>query len=445
MILATKSKVLLALVALFALLVGLDLRAVVAPPPALPVLPAVKVDEATKITIGDQIDVLTLQRASPGEPWRIVAPLDYPAEEEMVRDFVKELGRGIAMDARVDAGNLDSYGVDDQHAKRADIWTGGEEPALTVIVGKTAGPKSSFVRLPGDEAVYRADVGTRARFDRPAREWRERSILSVEREDIVSMTIQRSGESLEFMRGASPGPDADGNPQPGAFSLTNASFAVDADTVELLARALTRMRAGEIHNADYAAGFDEPSAVATLRMRDGTEHRVVLGAKADEKAAFVRVDDRAEVFRTSAQIRAQLLAPLDSFRDKSVGKLDRQAIESMSWSESGVTTTLEWNAEKIRWVVTQPANVDADQKAAATTSATLASLRAVGLAPDAEFTPSGAVARVKTRGGGSWELTLGQAIDRDGGAVRAKVSGKEGIFLLDPRQIAEIRAGFGRG
>lgn len=443
--LTRQSIAMLIVAAVLAVLVAVDLRSVVVPPPALPVLPAITLNDARKITIGDQINVLTIARESESEPWRLLAPLDYPADEDVVREFLKAIGGGISMDALVDSGNLEQYTVDDQHALRVDVWALGDEPAITFFVGKTAGPKSSFVRLPASETVYRADVGPRTRFERPATAWREKGILPVERTDVVELRLQRGTELLIFRRGASPGNEADGKPIPGPFGMDGAPFAIDAESVEMLARTLTRMRAGEIHNANYEAGMQAPAAVATLVMKNGDTHAVRLGSKLDEKASFVQVSDRTEVFRTSAQVGAQLLAPLDQFRDKAIAKLDRQKFDTMTWVEGGLTTTLAWSAEAIKWVVTQPANVDADQRAAATTAANLATFRAMGVATDGAFTPSGVTVKIRLSDGTTWELSFGQAVDGDGGKIRAKVAGRNDVFFLDPRQVAEIRAGFGKG
>lgn len=443
--LSPKSLVLLAIAAALAMLVAFDLRAVVVPPPALPVLPQVAYAEATKITIGDQINVLTMSRPDSNGEWRLLAPLDYPADEDVIREFIKAIGSGIAMDTQIDVGNLDQYTVDDQHALRVDVWTTGAEPALSMIVGKTAGPKSSFVRLPGSDVVYRADIGPRTRFDRPAGSWRDKAIVNVERADVIEFRLDRADAHWVFRRGPSPGKEKDGTDIPGPFTMDSAPFAVDAETVELVVRSLTRMRAGEIHNAAYEAGFAQPLAVATLVARDGQAHVVRLGNKVDEKASFVQVDGVPEVFRTSAQIRAQLLMPLDQLRDKTLAKLDRQRFDTMTWIEGGITVSMRWSPELVKWVVVQPANMDVDQRAAATTSANLSNLRALGVAVDGAFTPSGVSAKVRLSDNTGIELIFGQPVDGDGGKLRAKMVGRNDVYFLDPRVVADIRAGFGRG
>jgi len=437
--LTRKSLAMLGVAGVLAGLNAFDLGEAVAEGEPLPTLPAVSADAATKITIGDQINMLTLQRD--GSDWRLVAPLDYPADDKLVKEFLKQVGGGITMDVKLDDGNLEAYGVDDQHALRADVWTGGTEPALTFFVGKTAGPGASFVRLPGSETVYRADVGTRARYERPAGEWRERSILAMEREDVSAMTVERGSEILRFRRG--PPTTVEGEEVPGAFTLDGAGFPVDGDSVELMVRALVRARAGELHNEGYDGGFEDPVATVALTVRDGSVARVVIGRRSDEKSTLLRVSGRPEVFRASGQVFTAFTQPVEALRDRTMSRFDRGAVTTMSWSEGGMVVSMDWNPATAQWLVTQPANVDADQRAAIEAVSTLASLRARSVATDGLFVPSGAGAKLRLADGSTWELILGQA-EADG-AVRARVAGRGDIFVLDPRTLAVLRAGFGRG
>lgn len=436
--LTTQSRLMLGATVVLLALNALDLRDDVAPTESLPTLPSVSPEAATRFTIGDQVNVLTVERATPADPWRIVAPLDYPADERLVTDFLKQVGRGVPMDLRLDEGNLEAYGVDDQHALRADVWAGGTEPALTFFVGNTAGQGASFVRLPGSDAVYRADVGSRARYERRAADWRDRTVLGVERDEVTAFTVARAGEVLRFARGA---PTADG---PGPFQLEGVDFRVDPDAADALLRTVLKARATEIHNASYDAGLDQPAAVVTVTTRGGASFVLTVGGRSDERSTLVRVSGRDEVYRTSGQLHAALTQPLLALRDRTMGGFAPADVASASWEEGGLTVTLAYDVEQRAWVVTQPENVDADQRAATDTVAALASLKAREVATGATFLPSGTVATVKMRDGTTWTLALGQ-VDEAAGTVQARVGGRPEVFLLDTRQLAVLRAGFGRG
>jgi hypothetical protein len=442
MTLTPKSKILLAAAALMAGLNVLDLRPAGEAAAVLPSLPKLNPEEVTRLTIGDQINNLVIERADAASPWRIVAPLEYPADDRMVEAYVKALAAGIPMETRVDEGSHEDYVVDDQHALRAELYTAASTtPALAVVVGKTAGGQSSFVRLPGSETVYRAAVGARTRFERPAAEWRDRVVLEVPRESVSRLVLTRGQERLVFVRGA-PTTGADGKASAGRWSLEG-SAAVDNDIVELIVHNLVRIRAGELHNPDYEAGFATPAAVAEFTLADGTAHTVTVGSREDPRSAWLKVDDRAEVVRVSSKVRTTLAFSLADLRDRTLARIERELVREASWKEGSLTVAAHFDPDALKWTVVQPANVSLEQRGLNQAVAILAHLRASAIAPDTIFTPSGAVVRLKLADGTQWQLDLGQA-DEAAGGVRARVSGRPEVFVLDARQLGEVRAGFGR-
>lgn len=432
MTLTRKSVALLAIAAVLTALNLLDLRSRDASGPSLPSLPVVAVDAVTRLTIGDQLNLLTIERASADAPWNIVAPLQYPADAQVVAGFIKALSAGVPMTTRIDEGRLEEYGVDDQHALRAEIYTDGATPAVAIVVGKTAGPDSSFIRLPGSDVVYRAAVGPRTRFERAAGDWRDKSVLALDPAAMRGLSLVRGAETLRFVRSEAA---------PKAWSLIDAPFAIDPESVDLLARALSRIRAGEIHDAGYDAGWEVPAATATLTLADGSLHRLVLGSKVDERSAWIRVDERPEVFRVAAKVRAALTAPLADLRDRRLATLDPLAIDTATWAEGSITTTVRWDPDSPKWIVVQPENTALDQRSIVAATGALAQLRATAFAPDATFTPSGTFARLVMRDGTRWQLDLAAA---EGATVRAKVSGRAELFLLDAQLVSQLRAAFGR-
>ncbi len=442
--LTAKSLVLLVVALLLGALNAFDLRAPSVAASALPALPKLDPATITRLTIGDQINMLVIERADAKAPWQIVAPLKFAADKKMVDAYVAALAAGIPMSTQVDQGNLETYTVDDQHALRAELYTAGTEtPALAVVVGKTAGPDSSFVRLPGSDVVYRAAVGTRSRFERPAGEWRDRVVLEVSREAVERLVLERGAERLVFQRGPSPGNDQKGRPIPGRWALEGNADPVDNDTVELVVHNLVRVRAGELHNPDYEAGFDKPAVVARFTLNDGTSHKVIVGSREDARAAWLRVDDRPEVIRVSSKVKKLLEFPLSDLRDRSLAGLDRHAVAAVAWSEGSLTVAAKWVPEGLKWEVVQPVNTSLEQRGVHQAVAILSQLRAAAIAPDSVFTPSGAVARLEMNDGKRWQIDLGQA-DPGGKLLRAKVSGRSEIYLVEARQIAEVRGGFGR-
>lgn len=418
----------------------------------LPELPAAPPDSVHRIEVSTPVQKLTLERVSRErgipdfERWRIVQPLEFPADAAQIRSLLRTFGQGVAMEAKVDEGNLDQYGLDNENGLVVELFGNDPVPVVSFVVGKPAAGGSTFVRLPEDDAVYRADVGGRARWERPAADWRDKVALQFDRAQATTFTIQRGGETLRFARGASIATDKEGKPLPGPWAMDGAPFPIDDETVESVVRALSHLRAGDIHNPDYDAGFDAPAATATVALADGTTHTVVVGSRDVEGATFVKVDDRPEVFRTNAQVGRMLTSPLTAYRDRSLLTFERDDVETVSFTEGGITVVLAQEGEGNVWTVAQPPNMDADQKQAQAMINTLANLRAAGLAGDDRFEPTGARFVVRYRDGRADTLEIGpterDADDRP--VVRVRVSGRDGVWHLKEATLTELKRAFGR-
>lgn len=419
---------------------------------ALPSLPPTAPDSVHRVEISTPIQKLVLERVSreKGTPdfeeWRIVTPLDFAADASQLRTLLRAFGRGVPMEALVDEGNHEQYGLDNENGLVVELFTTEAVPAVSLVVGKPAAGSSTFVRLPGDDAVYRADVGGRARYERPAADWRDKMVVDLDRAQVTALTLQRGGEVLRFERGPSVATDKDGNPIPGPFIMKDAPFPVDAESVESIVRALSRVRAGEIHNPDYEAGFEAPTARATLTLKDGSTHTLVLGGRSDAQAGFLRVDDRPEVFRVTGQITRMMTQPLDAMRDRALLSFEPDDVATVALTEGGLTVVLAQSEEGRAWTVAQPPNMDADQKQAEFMVNTLSTLRAAGIPADGRFDPSGAKMVIRFRDGRSQTVEIGQA-ERDADdrpLVRIRVSGKEGIWQIKEATLVELKRAFGR-
>ena len=83
----------------------------------------------------------------------------------------------IQADVQVDEGNLKDYKLDAAGGIVVELWTDIDKPAASFTIGADAAGGSSFVRISGDDAVYRALIGGRRRFDHAPADWRNRVVV----------------------------------------------------------------------------------------------------------------------------------------------------------------------------------------------------------------------------------------------------------------------------
>ena len=337
----------------------------------LPRLPALDRETATRIEITSVTEKIVVEKTAP-DTWKLTAPLAYDADAALVSDVLSAFRKEIAMDVRVDSGNDETYGLDANDGLVVEIWSGGEEPAISLIVGFDAVGGSSFVRLSGDPGIYRARVGGRARYAVPSSGWRNRTLLRVDPEKIVAIDVIRPGE-VHLVRGP---PDSNGTP--GDWQLDpDPGWPVDQAAVRGLVQALGVLRADEILDSTFDGGFKPAAAGVYVTLEDGTEQKMVVGSRVDRTAAFIRVEGKAEVFRVPVDTARALVRPLGDYRDKTLLSFVPNDLETMSLTEGRNHVVLRQDLATRMWQVVEPKNVDKDPKLVMLGLRALSSLRAL--------------------------------------------------------------------
>ena len=337
----------------------------------LPRLPALDREAATRIEITSVTEKIVVEKTAP-DTWKLTAPLSYDADGALVSDVLSVFRKEIAMDVRVDSGNDETSGLDANDGLVVEIWSGGEEPAISLIVGFDAVGGSSFVRLSGDPGIYRARVGGRARYAVPSAGWRNRTLLRVDPQKIVGIDVIRPGE-VHLVRGP-----ADSAGTPGDWQLDpDPGWPIDQGAVRGLVQALGVLRADEILDASFDGGFDPPAAGVYVTLEDGTEQKMVVGSHVERTAAFIRVEGKAEVFRVPIDTARALVRPLADYRDKTLLAFTPNDLETMSLTEGRNHVVLRQDLATRMWQVVEPKNVDMDPKLVMFALRALSSLRAL--------------------------------------------------------------------
>ncbi len=392
------------------------------PAPVADRLPAFDPARVATVRLARGDDAWTLTRS--GDDWHLPGSID--ADAERVGVLLAGLARGVPLDAQVDRGNYEDYGLAGADPVRVDLLGAGEQSIASLIVGFDAGGGATWVRRPADDAVFRAQIGGRGRYDRPVAAWRDRLVVAVD--DLQGLRFER-GDGSFALRVGEPW-TVEGDP----------GFEVDPVLIQQVSRVLGHLVALDVATEGGFGTAGDPIARVSLTSPSGTTAlRVWPGA--------VALDGAEVAFRITPALSALLGGPLETWRDRTVWRLDPATVTELRLDE---VERVILARQPGGWVVTEPAGVAADPGRSATVVAFLANPRVDGwlavTSAEAGFLEGSRVV-VAT---GAQRRTI-----EIGAPVPGRPVGREARYVRDPRRPerigtwsaatwAQVRAGFGR-
>jgi hypothetical protein len=353
----------------------------------LPVISAVDPAAVTRIELVKAGQTTVIERE--GERWYLRQPLQAEADASSLRTLVQAFSKDVPIDLRIDEGNLEDYLLDDSNNIGFELFTGGAEPAVSLVLGKDLPGGSTVLRLPGSDAVYRARLGGRHRYDREATEWRNRLLLDLDPVQVVGISLEQPERTITFTREVYADTDPEGEPQASPWSVDGGGFAPDQTTLDMLATSLTRIRASELHAPDFGEGWENPEASVEVVLSDASVHRVDLIMAPDAQAALARVQGRPDVYRVSSTwLRRFQWGPLD-FEDKTIFDFDRERVDSVVLEEGPHRVRIQQDLGSKMWRVVEPVVMDADLRKTLYTVNALSDLRALRVSEGGEPAAAG--------------------------------------------------------
>lgn len=150
----------------------------------------IKVDstQISKIQIINDTDTLLFAKE---EDWEIIEPIKYPIDtrkkDQLLKGLVNLTLTGLVSENKEAHSE---YGVDDSSGIRISVYK-GDKMVNDFIIGKCSKDYShSYLREIGSDKVYQNKENFYYQVNSPLKKWRDRSITSIELEDIKSITIK---------------------------------------------------------------------------------------------------------------------------------------------------------------------------------------------------------------------------------------------------------------
>ena len=293
--------------------------------------PEIDAGEITRIEISGTDNAVTLER---GEEGWLVIPGGHRADEKAVEQATGKI-------ADLDVGSLIStnpshfgtYEVGEGGMKVAVSTAGGTLPLLHLGKG-TPDNRGHYICRADEERVFVTAGRIRGALDKEIKFWRDREILSFDKEKATALAISGPAGRLAFSRGGEGwafDPVPDGIPD---------HYRLDASRIDSLMRSLARLSAFDFVD-DYenlaSLGLDPPEITAVIRLDEGGPLEIGVGAESEGRY-YCKASGDDQVFLINGYQRNQLAREPKDLQDTKINAFDASLARRIEIRSAGKRT-----------------------------------------------------------------------------------------------------------
>ena len=258
-------------------------------------------DKVTSVELASGARTVRLEKS--GDDWKIVKPLQAPADFVSVNGLLGQLQSAqmtALKDRPDDLKDLKAYGLD-KPAVVATIGMGGSN--LKLEIGTEADPGSVWARDPSKAAVFSVNNGVAEELKKTPEDLRRKEVFDFRPFNTTRFEITRGPQTLAFERVKGTGD----NPVDTWKQTAPAQKSVDASNLEGALLDLSNLRADSfVDRAGPATGHANPAAVITVKFDDGKKEERVTFGQAAGSAFAARSDQPGALKLDTAKFEAAL-------------------------------------------------------------------------------------------------------------------------------------------
>ena len=405
-------------------------------------------DHVSRIELSSATHKTILERDALTNQWSITAPIEQAADASRVAQLLAVFRSQISADVAVDEGNLKEYGLDAANGIVVEMWTDAKTPAASFTIGSDMPGGSSFIRVSGEDAVYRARVGGRRRFAYGPSDWRNRIVVDRKESDIQGVRIEPwNGDLIHLIRQPTDQETGDG---PWALEPNPGWDKTPEELAQMVAQ-IGIMRAANILDDEFDGGFSPPAANVTIMDKDGTETTLAIGRRQESGVAFVRVEDRTGVYAVSANDVNLFTGGAATIKDLVMFRVDEEEMDRLVLYQRKLKVEIARDATTNVWNIVSPAELTADIADIQFVIRQLSAPRGEEEAGDQPTRRTGLNRprmqfEVQRKDGSKEALVVGRHFRNAQGAIFfwVKSLNKDDIYVMSEPTLSRLRAGFGQ-
>lgn len=283
---------------------------------------SLKPDDIVEVHLRFQDREILLRKS--GETWRLVQPIDAPADEITVKNLLNTIAECEVKRELEDAADLKQFGLDPPFVTLEVKLKDRTLPAVAVGKNTPVGFSAYLQRL-DDKKVRLTTSAFRAGLDKQVKDVRDKAILNFTDDDVQRFSVVRADGTITLAR-------KDGQwtiEQPGPYPA-------DTPTVRSFLSTLRTMRAIDFPNdqpTDLTPyGLDNPRLRVVLFLgKDQAEKHVLIGKENPEKNTeiYVQTSGLPTIYTVSDWVWRDLNKSVGDFRDKTVLAYDQEQVQAV--------------------------------------------------------------------------------------------------------------------
>jgi hypothetical protein len=250
-----------------------------------------KPEAITKVEMIKKGQTVALEKS--GAAWQVKAEKTWPANKMLVDELLNSL-KDLTIGSIVSTNpqRQAEFQVDNDNGISLKVFKGSEQ-VLDIIVGKVSSDYlHGFLKFPGKNEVYQGIGAGRWIVERDAKAWRDRTIVSVNEKEVDQITITGKEKTSLFQKG-------------GVWRLNDPDKGPETNPINVnqYTAVLCSLTADDFIDepkADAAYGFDKPTLTLFIKMKDKSEHSLILGnskKENDQTFYYLKKKDNPVYFR----------------------------------------------------------------------------------------------------------------------------------------------------
>ncbi len=285
-----------------------------------------------------------------GDTTRVTAPVAYAADPGNAKAVWEGLGKMDVSDLVTEQPSKQSeFQVDDKEGVHVVAKHDGQVLA-DLIVGKSVGA-GTMVRMPGKNEIWQASGISRYTFDKPASDWRDKSISTFAAGDVQKLEVAAKGGAKVSLKKTGTKEGSEDKWQ--VVDSTLKIDKLDNATANQMVSALSSWKANDFADGVKLAeaGLEPPALTITVGLKDNKSVTVLLGGKKGEDEFYAKKSDAPQVFLVKKYNVERIdKAPVE-FRDKTLCNIDGADVTEVSVAAGDKSYALvksgsDWKATK---------------------------------------------------------------------------------------------------